>query len=135
MRAFAWLTRTGQLWKLQAEAWAALLGFVGIILNLIFLLAAIAIDPAATWLVGLIWAVYGLVAFGASWLKYHRIRCPRCGRNPTRDPDSGRWLGGDEVHECLAALEVCPGCEFRGSGGPPAPGDAGAPSGSDDRVE
>jgi hypothetical protein len=103
------------LWKLRAEVWAGLPGFVGLLLGLLSLLASFIVGPAVLWAAGVIWALYGFANFGALWLKYHRIRCPRCGHNPTREADSGRWLPGDVVHERLAVLEVCPACGYAGS--------------------
>jgi hypothetical protein len=113
-QALPWLARTGQMWKLQAEVWAGLLGLAGVLLGLVFLLAAFVFGPAVLWAAAAIWAFYGVAHFGALWLKYHRIRCPRCGHNPTREADSGHWLPGDVVHERLGALEVCPACGYAG---------------------
>jgi hypothetical protein len=112
--AFPWLARTGQLWKLQAEVWAGLLGFAGALLAVLFLSAAFVLGPAILWAAGVIWALYGFAHFGTAWLKYHRIRCPRCGYNPTRETDGGGRLPNDVVHERLATLEVCPVCGYVG---------------------
>jgi predicted RNA-binding Zn-ribbon protein involved in translation (DUF1610 family) len=113
-QAFPWLARTGQGWKLQAEVWVGLLGFAGLLLGLLSLLASFVIGPAALWAAGVVWALYGFAHFGALWLKYHRIRCPWCGHNPTREVASGRWLPGEVVHERLAVLELCPSCGYAG---------------------
>jgi hypothetical protein len=113
-QAFPWLARTGQCWKLQVEVWAGLLGFAGVLLSLLFSLAAFVVGPAVLWAVGVIWGLHGFAQFGALWLKYHRIRCPWCGHNPTREVDGGCWLPGDVVHEKMAGLEVCPTCGYAG---------------------
>src|SRR5947199_10641167 len=111
---FSWLRRTGQLWKLRAEVWVGVLGAAGVFLGALALFVAYFAGPRALWVAGACWAAYGLLRFGTLFLKYRGIRCPQCGFNPTRQPGSGRWLPEDEVHERLAALEVCPGCGYRG---------------------
>jgi hypothetical protein len=113
-RLYPWLIRTGQLWKLRAEVWVGLLGFAGLLLGLLSLLAAFTVGPVVLWAAGVFWALYGFAKFGVFWLKYHHIRCPRCGYNPTREADSGRRLPDDVVHEHLAIIEICPACAYGG---------------------
>jgi hypothetical protein len=57
-QALPWLARTGQMWKLQADVWAGLLGLAGVLLGLVFLLAAFVFGPAVLWAAAAIWAFY-----------------------------------------------------------------------------
>ncbi|MBB6096437.1 hypothetical protein HNQ60_005359 [Povalibacter uvarum] len=106
-----WLQRTGQMWKFDLEGYLGLLGFFSFGILLLSLVASIFISRA--WLLGVaLMSIYLLLGFVSAYVFYYRIRCPKCGHNPTRRKD-GKWASSRHVETKLQKMELCPVCELQ----------------------
>jgi hypothetical protein len=77
------------LWKLRAQVRAGLLEFAFLLVSLLTLLVSFIVGHAVLRAAGVVWALHGFANLGVFWLKYDRIRCPRCGHNPTGPEQTG----------------------------------------------
>lgn len=112
--AFVWLTRTRQRWKLVVEVWSMLYKVAAILLSILSLALLSFFGPTILFVTAGIWFAGFLLFLAGAAAKYLCIRCPRCGHNPTRNPESGAWYSDEELYERLASLEACPACGDRG---------------------
>jgi hypothetical protein len=110
---YVWLKRTGQLWKHNFGVIPDLLGFFGVIVTIPLAVVCIWV-PWVRWALLYYWSA--VILFGAleGYLQIYRIRCPRCGHNPTRRKNDKKQLSENVLESRLCEMKACPECGYEG---------------------